>query len=130
MLQSKEDVDIETFIYEFPEDDLMTELVDLYFRHINIFMPLLHRPTFSKSIADGFHLLNNSFGALVLLICAIASRFSDDPRIFEPDTSEHSAGWKWFSQIRMSQRTMLAKPCLYDLQVYCVGVISRLLDTF
>jgi hypothetical protein len=32
--------------YTFPEPDLIEQLVDLYFSRINLFYPLLHRPTF------------------------------------------------------------------------------------
>jgi hypothetical protein len=114
--------------YEFPDNDLMVELFNIYFRYINIFMPLLHRPTFEKAVANRFHLRNSSFGALVLMVCAVSSRFSNDPRIFSPGDPELSAGWKWFAQIRMSERNMVATPSLYDIQVRCVGVPSRLFD--
>lgn len=89
-------------------------------------MPVLHRPTLEKGIADGLHLgsQNPGFSKIVLLVCAIGSRYSNDPRIFLPDVgSELSAGWKWFDQIRTTQKPMLAPPCLYDLQVHIVGVI-------
>ena len=30
-------------MFQFPEDDLMNHLVDLYFKYINPFLPLLHK---------------------------------------------------------------------------------------
>jgi hypothetical protein len=84
-------------------------------------MPLLHRPTFGKSVANGLHLKDNSFGAIVLLVCALGSRYSDDPRVFlEGSDSTHTCGWKWFIQVQTIQKSLLATTSLYDLQYYCV----------
>jgi hypothetical protein len=110
--------------YEFPDDDLTTELVDLYFTHTNLLTPLLHRPTFEKGIADGYHLLNSGFGGTLLLVCAIASRYSTDPRVFLHEANlDHAAGWKWFDQVQKAQKSPLAPPSLYDLQKCCLSVI-------
>ncbi|KAF9461610.1 hypothetical protein BDZ94DRAFT_1323197 [Collybia nuda] len=86
-------------VYKFPEEDLLKALIELYFKHSNLYIPLLHRPTFENSIAEGLHLKNDMFGATVLLVCAVASRYSDDPRILlDGVDSYHSCGWKWFDQ--------------------------------
>lgn len=102
-------------------------LVDLYFVHLNPLAPLLHRPTFEKQVIQGLHLRDPSFGAVYLLVCAAASRYSDDPRVFldtvEGRASEHSAGWKYFQQVQMVRRTLLGPPCLEDLQTYCVRAV-------
>jgi hypothetical protein len=42
--------------FKFPSDILMNQLIDLYFIHQNIYLPLLHRPTFERGIAEGLHL--------------------------------------------------------------------------
>jgi hypothetical protein len=105
----------------------MVELVDLYFSHTNLLLPLLHRPTFDKGIKEGYHRQNSGFGATVLLVCATGSRYSTDPRVFLPDAnSEHSAGWKWFDQVQIVPKSRLAPPNLYDLQKYCVSVSPTL----
>jgi hypothetical protein len=102
----------------------MAELIDLYFNRVNVLMPILHRPTLDKGIADGLHWQDPGFGEIVLLVCAVASRHSNDPRIFFPNVrSEISAGWKWFNQVRTARKPMLSPPCLYDLQAQYVGVI-------
>lgn len=117
--------------YEFPDDDLMVELIDFYFTHTNLLMPLLHRPTFEKGVADGYHRRSSDFGGTVLLVCAIGSRYSTDPRVFLPvANSDHSAGWKWFDQVQMVQKSRLAPPSLYDLQKYCVSVGPTLSETY
>jgi hypothetical protein len=42
--------------YNFPSEPLMGQLLELYFIHQNIYLPLLHRPTFERGVADGLHL--------------------------------------------------------------------------
>jgi hypothetical protein len=101
----------------------MVELIDLYFAHANLLLPILHRPTFEKGISNGLHHQSIGFGGVTLLICAIGSRFSDDSRVFLPEAnSEHSAGWKWFDQVLVARKSRLAPPSLYDLQKHCVSV--------
>jgi Fungal specific transcription factor domain len=105
----------------FPADDLLTHLIQLYFDNINIHLPLLHRPTLERSISDKLHLNNCLFGASVLAICAVASRFSSDPRVvLEGTDSLHSSGWKWFQQIKLFQRPMSQDPSVFELQTYLV----------
>lgn len=109
--------------YNFPEPDLLRDLVDLYFEHVNLFLPLLHRPTFERSISEGLHLRNELFGANVLLVCANGSRFSDDPRVLlDGEQSRHSSGWRWFDQVQMVKKSFLSPPTLYDLQFYSVSL--------
>jgi hypothetical protein len=96
--------------------------VDLYFVNMNSFLPLLHRPTFEKSLTEGLHHRDDGFGAVALLVSAVGARFSDDPRvILEGTGSTHSAGWAWFHQVQMVRRSLFSPPSLYDLQVYCVS---------
>ncbi|EEB91818.1 hypothetical protein MPER_09764 [Moniliophthora perniciosa FA553] len=108
--------------YDFPAEDLMNNLVDLYFKNINVFMPLLHRPTFERDIATGLHLKNEMFGAILLLVCANGSSYSNDPRVLlDGTTSWSSRGWKWFDQVHLLHTSLLSPPSLYDLQFYCLS---------
>ncbi|KAJ7049696.1 hypothetical protein C8F01DRAFT_725505 [Mycena amicta] len=92
-------------VYTFPPQDLMDSLVAIYFRHWNIFIPLLHRPTFQRAIASGLHLTDHSFGSVALGVCALGARLSDDPRVILPGTnSTLSAGWEWLQQIQVPRR--------------------------
>ena len=119
-------VPIQRVNYTFPDNDLMNTLIDLYFAHTNVVYPLLHRPTFEKGIAEGLHQRSIGFGGTVLIVCAIGSRYTKDPRVMLPDAnSDHSAGWKYFDQVQTIRRPQLAPPSLYDLQIYCVGVGLR-----
>lgn len=109
--------------YRFPEEDLLQSLLATYFDHVNTFYPLLHEPTFRRSVEDGLHFRDSHFGEELLLVCATASRHSNDPRVFlEGSNSQLSCGWKWFSQVQvLRHRSMFAKPTLHVLQLYCVG---------
>ncbi|KAF8162154.1 fungal-specific transcription factor domain-containing protein, partial [Mycena galopus ATCC 62051] len=107
--------------YAFPARDLLSTLVDLYFQHVNIYNPLLHRPTFERELADNLHLRDDKFGAIVLTMCAAASRFSDDPRVFDP-TKPLTCGWNFFSQLSRQIEHLYAPPTLYDLQRYCLSI--------
>ena len=105
----------------FPPRDLLDTLVDLYFRRMNSHLPLLHEPTFKNAIRAGKHLRDGGFGATVLLVCAIGSRFTRDPRVLLPDSDHpYSAGWKWFRAVEKVRRLSFAPAGLHDLQVYAV----------
>jgi hypothetical protein len=100
----------------------MNHLVDLYFSRLNIFLPLLHRPTFEMNLRDGLHFSDQAFGSVLLCLCACASRYSDDPRVLlDGSTAWHSSGWKWFSQVQMLRRSLMGPPLLYDVQMYAVS---------
>ncbi|THV03738.1 hypothetical protein K435DRAFT_247672 [Dendrothele bispora CBS 962.96] len=107
----------------FPDRDLIPELVDLYFIHCNQFLPVLHRPTFERSVAEGLHYRNRQFGYTLLAVCAVGSRYSKDSRIFSDESSpEFSAGWKYFRQIKLFPQNFMTVPSLYDLQLICIAV--------
>ncbi len=109
----------------------MQELIELYFSCIEIINPLLHRPTFERSIAAGEHLTNTLFGAVVLLVLACGARYSDDPRVFlEVDGLRNtlSCGWKWFDQVQMVNKSMMSTPELYEVQFICVRIILGLVS--
>ncbi|KAJ8473474.1 hypothetical protein ONZ45_g16282 [Pleurotus djamor] len=113
-----------TLSLQFPEEDLMPVLIDNYFENFNLLLPLLHRPTFERSMKDGLHLIHDTFGAIVLLVCALGSRQSDDPRVCLSDVEhpEYSRGWKYFNQVQIVRQSVLSAPTLYDLQLYCLAI--------
>ncbi|KAJ7115968.1 fungal-specific transcription factor domain-containing protein [Mycena epipterygia] len=110
--------------YNFPPPDLAASLVDLYFTHVNLLLPVLHRPTFTCDLAAGLHLTNDGFAATFLLVCAIGARFSSDPRVLlDGSDSLHSCGWRWFEQLQLMRDIFGPPPCLYDLQFSALSVI-------
>ncbi|KAL1743445.1 fungal-specific transcription factor domain-containing protein [Schizophyllum fasciatum] len=109
----------------FPEPSLIRELVDLYFRTYNNYFTLLHRPTIERGIANCMHERHYGFGSLLLMICAVTARLTDDPRVYADKRpgAENSAGWQWYSQIRFIRRTYPVGPDLYELQAAALGVV-------
>ncbi|KAF7305875.1 Zn(2)-C6 fungal-type domain-containing protein [Mycena chlorophos] len=105
-------------IYTFPEKDLMDHLMTLYFEQVHILAPFLHRPSFLRDIAAGRHHKEPAFGAVVLGVCALGARQSDDPRVIFPGTNTKlSAGWAWAKQIRFpEQKEHYFNMSLLDLQ--------------
>ncbi|KAJ3794574.1 fungal-specific transcription factor domain-containing protein [Lentinula aff. detonsa] len=122
--------------FVFPDEDLIDSLVTLYFTHVNAYFSILHEPSFIRSITQDLHHKDRHFGALVLAVCALGARFSDDERIYEdgidPTTrtndasrggaSEQSIGWKWIRQIQPVRRTFTAPPSIYEIQLYQIYV--------
>ncbi|KAG7446059.1 uncharacterized protein BT62DRAFT_1006241 [Guyanagaster necrorhizus] len=113
--------DIHLHDYTFPEPDLLDNLVELYFIHLNRFWPLLHQPTFERSLAAALHRTDSAFAGIVLVVCAIGSRFSNDPRVrVDHYESPYRHGWKWFVQVH--RVSVLQPPSLFDLQKCVLSV--------
>lgn len=111
--------------YIYPDTDLIDSLVSLYFGRVNILIPILHRPTFMKSLSLRQHLWDSLFGMTVLLVCALGSKYSQDSRVTmlnDPSNSGMSAGWHYFTQVQVYRRRMLYQSTTYDLQYYAVSL--------
>ncbi|KAJ6622459.1 fungal-specific transcription factor domain-containing protein [Mycena sp. CBHHK59/15] len=130
MCKPWEDTALHTHAYSFPPPDLAAELIDLYFTRAHIYLPLLHRQTFDRNVETGVHHWDNSFAAIVLLVCAIGSRWSNDPRVLSspgPNGGGTAAGhlhcgWEWFNQVPPAGKHLFGQGTLYDLQYYCLAV--------
>ncbi|KAK6974895.1 hypothetical protein R3P38DRAFT_3296176 [Favolaschia claudopus] len=113
-----------TTIFDFPPQPLLFDLINLYFTQINIYIPLLHRPTFEREVRSNLHLRNNAFAATLLLVCAIASRYSDDPSIVAEGMG---CGWCWFNQTLGIPSSignhLFAQTTLYELQYFPLAVM-------
>lgn len=99
----------------------MWSLVDLYFINVHFALTILHERTFRRDVTSGLHLRNHYFGGVLLLVCATASRHSDDPRVVVDGQPAYSSGWMWFEQVENFRKAMYEPPTLYELQVYCVS---------
>lgn len=109
---------------EFPPLELLCSLIDLYFTFYNSYLPVLHRQTFLEGVVANMHFLDPGFGNVVLLVCALGSKMSNDPRVLlEEHVAEdwHSAGWKWFRQVNLAEKSLFSRATLYDVQVACVS---------
>ncbi|KAJ6540005.1 fungal-specific transcription factor domain-containing protein [Mycena vulgaris] len=118
-------------VYSFPPAELAMHLIDLYFVHVNVYLPLLHRPTVERGVATGLHHMDDGFAAILLLVCAVASRWSNDPRVMVPGGTQGvgvfkpggrlACGWGWFNQVPMAGNHLFGRPKLYDLQYCCLA---------
>ncbi|KAJ8081937.1 Gypsy retrotransposon integrase-like protein 1 [Marasmius tenuissimus] len=118
--------DTQTQPFDFPDVDLIFPLVALYFDKLQSSVKLLHRPSFERSVYEGLYLRNRAFGALLLTVCALGARFSDDPRVFIDGGGELSAGWKWITQLRPFEILSFGvgiEPSVYEIQAICNYII-------
>ncbi|KAJ3921962.1 fungal-specific transcription factor domain-containing protein, partial [Lentinula edodes] len=110
----------------FPDNELLHDLINDYFVYFEPYLPLLHRSTFETSVAEGLHFSDIGFGQVVLAVCAVASRCSRDLRNMPEGTdSDHSLGWRWYSQISIDTSSFIEAPRVYNLQV-CVLMVTYL----
>lgn len=110
---------------QFPEKDLMDHLIKLFFLNVNTFIPILHWQSFRNSVDADLHHQNYHFGALLCVVCAMASRYSTDSKVFYDEKyPEQSSGWQWFVQVQPVQPTSLVHPpSIYELQYYCLSAL-------
>lgn len=100
----------------------MMTLIALYFEYIGPFIPILHKPTFLYLVGTAEHLRNQQFGATLLIVLAIASRYTDDPRVLaDVYGSKLSSGWKYFEQVTLQKNAVWDIASLYELQAYAVS---------
>ncbi|CAE7232211.1 unnamed protein product [Rhizoctonia solani] len=114
----------------FPPDDLLASLVDLYFTRFNVILPLLHRPTFEAQLAQKLHWRDSSFAAVVLLVCANGSRFSDDTRVMPyyaedipPEMREFDAGILFYRQVDVCSMGVFPVDVLFEHQIMTLGAM-------
>jgi hypothetical protein len=87
-----------SLVAEFPPEDLALKLCDLYFEHVNIMYPLLHRPTFMRQFRARLHYRDHWFACVCLSLFAVASRWCDDLRVIpekadSDDSSVEESNW-------------------------------------
>ncbi|THU83748.1 hypothetical protein K435DRAFT_423220 [Dendrothele bispora CBS 962.96] len=116
--------------FDFPNDAHLRELVNVYFTLHHPYYPLLHKPSFERDLSEGLHHRDEDFGKLVLALCALASRYTDDSRnLPQPHHSSLGLGWKWLQQVNLFKRpSLMSLVSLHELQTYCL-VICFLLTT-
>ncbi|KAF9264054.1 hypothetical protein L218DRAFT_247294 [Marasmius fiardii PR-910] len=101
----------------------MVSLISLYFQRVNVLFPILHAPTFWRNVIQGLHIERPDFGAVVLVVCALGSKYSEDERVFSSPDQPSSAGWKWFEQVPLLRRSQFEPPTLHELQFYSLGAV-------
>ncbi|KDN38339.1 hypothetical protein RSAG8_09543, partial [Rhizoctonia solani AG-8 WAC10335] len=118
--------DAELAPVELPPPDLVDSLVELFFRYTNAFYPIFHRGRFEHELARGTHLASDTrgrtFARVLLLVCAVASRWSSDPRVFT-DGQTLSAGCEFFRRVGPVTWAVRAQPSLYDVQICILSAL-------
>ncbi|CAE7073485.1 unnamed protein product [Rhizoctonia solani] len=118
--------DAELAPVELPPADLVDSLVDLFFRYTNAYYPIFHRGVFDHERACGTHLASDStgrtFARVLLLVCAVASRWSSDPRVFK-DGQTLSAGYEFFHRAGPVTWAVRAQASLYDVQICILSAL-------
>ena len=97
-------------------------LVNMFFESHAPGLLLFHQPTFRSNMNQGLHFREPAFAAVVLLVCAIMSRFSDDPIVLHTG-SWYSSGYRWYLQAKNHYTPSKAAPSLHDVQMYTLMCI-------
>ncbi|TRM69416.1 fungal-specific transcription factor domain-containing protein [Schizophyllum amplum] len=110
--------------YRFPEPDLMRHLIEVFFADVQPVLNILHRPTFERELQSGLHHHDRDFGGMVLALCAVASRVTNEPRTWLDPGDRLSAGWDYFDQINlMRRRSLFEVSSLHEIQCYCLVIL-------
>ena len=112
--------------YVFPEPDLLASLITIFFEKVHPLYTTVHRQTFERGVRNNTHISDPQFGMVVLGVCAVASRYSDDPRVFLDEKHAQgdegsSAGWKYITQVPFWRNTLYDRTTMYDLQFFAVS---------
>lgn len=93
----------------FPPPDLIRILVDRCFADVLNTMPILHLPSFMKQFHEEKHRTDLDFARLLLAVCAVGARTSNDARVCllspEGEIEWNSAGWMYFAQVHQMTST-------------------------
>ncbi|KAJ7100396.1 hypothetical protein C8R44DRAFT_352063 [Mycena epipterygia] len=58
----------------------------------NTLLGILHSPSFHQSFSDGLHFRDPDFGGVVLAVCSLANRYSDDPSTWSTAAAGNGSG--------------------------------------
>ncbi|GAA98844.1 uncharacterized protein L969DRAFT_76596 [Mixia osmundae IAM 14324] len=117
-----------------PDDDLVETLIALFFDKIAPTYPVVHKPSFMSDYNKKKHDAHPAFRGLLFSVLAIASRFSDDPRVLDetgsglksklegPPSGEARGYMYWFAAWRL-QTPVSSAASLYDLQSLCLSCL-------
>ncbi|RXW21403.1 hypothetical protein EST38_g4459 [Candolleomyces aberdarensis] len=115
-------------VYVFPEPDLLDSLIALFFERVHPLYPAVHRQTFERGVRDKTHLSDPQFGKVVMTLCALASRYSNDPRVFFDKNHAQgdegsSAGWKYIVQVPFWEPSLYDRTSMHDLQFFALAAM-------
>lgn len=103
---------------DYPAD--LDNLIELFFKNVNDYFPLLHKVTFTTQLL--YRKLDKSFAGVVMLVCAIASKFSDNPSTLSPTYDKLFAGRQFYLKYKSKcRRNHVCAPSLNDIQSMIVS---------
>ncbi|KAF8321779.1 hypothetical protein DL93DRAFT_2163363 [Clavulina sp. PMI_390] len=105
-----------------PDNVELQKLLDLYFRHVAPFFPILHKPTLEVQCSDLLHRRDVSQARLLLMVCAVASMY--DPEAI-PASSPNPPGWQYISTMRHkpNQFNISGSARLVEAQIIALQVL-------
>lgn len=101
--------------YTLPDADLVKDLLDVFFKQLHPLMPIVHRPSLERDLATGRADKDSAFRGFVFTILAIASRFSNDPRVLADSGDPDTAGDHFAAASRLYHQVYAAS--LINVQV-------------
>lgn len=101
--------------YTLPDRDLINDLFDVFFQQLHPLMPIVHRPSLERDLATGRADKDSAFRGFVFTILAIASRFSNDPRVLADSGDPDTAGDHFAAASRLYHQVYAAS--LINVQV-------------
>ncbi|SPO23033.1 related to transcriptional activator Mut3p [Ustilago trichophora] len=101
--------------YSLPDRDLIKDLFDVFFTQLHPLMPIVHRPSLERDLATGRADKDSAFRGFVFTILAIASRFSNDPRVLADSGDPDTAGDHFAAASRLYHQVYAAS--LINVQV-------------
>ncbi len=101
--------------YTLPAEDLIKDLFDVFFEQLHPLMPIVHRPSLERDLASGRADKDSAFRGFVFTILAIASRFSNDPRVLADSGDPDTAGDHFAAASRLYHQVYAAS--LINVQV-------------
>ena len=75
-----------------PLHDITVHLVEVFFEIIQPHFAILHRPTFLQRLSAGSLVAEEHAPALLLAMCALTTRYTDDPRVLALDAEMLNSG--------------------------------------
>ncbi|TKY86712.1 hypothetical protein EX895_004352 [Sporisorium graminicola] len=101
--------------YTLPDRDLIDDLFEVFFQQLHPLMPIVHRPSLERDLATGRADKDSAFRGFVFTILAIASRFSNDPRVLATSGDPDTAGDHFAAASRLYHQVYAAS--LINVQV-------------
>ncbi|POW15193.1 hypothetical protein PSHT_07129 [Puccinia striiformis] len=113
----------------YPPPDLQQSLLEIYFQYVHPLLRIIHPASFIQDFKAGRGETDDGFKALCLIIFSVASRFSQDPRVYldlegNPHPSLQTAGLRYCISAGCYLLRPIPSPAtFYELQAFALMVV-------